>query len=90
MDKFVIKLHQEFGNLLLKISVNGLSAGKNNFNFKQLPYGFEQKHIYWNSNFEENVYCINYYLKLYINFDKFPFKVCNMEMEDVAFNKPGK
>ena len=78
IDNFVIKLKHEVKDLLLEISVKGLSAGKDDFTFKQLPYGFEQKHIYWNPVFQEHVYSRKYYLKLYIDFDKFPFKICNM------------
>lgn len=79
LDKFIIKLKKEFGDTFHGISVRGLSAGINNFNFKQLPYGFEQRSLYWEAKKIDNTCVREYYLKLYVNFDKFPFYVCNMD-----------
>lgn len=79
LDKFVIKLKKEFGDTFHGISVRGLSAGKNNFGFKQLPYGFEQKAVFWEAKKINNTKVREYYLKLYINFDKLPFHICNMD-----------
>ena len=78
VDYFVINLKQEFNDTFLAISVRGLSARKNNFNFKQLPYGFPQKALYWKNPVEDKTKIREYYLKLYVNFAKFPFKVCSM------------
>ena len=90
LDNFVIKLKKEFSDIFLAISVRGLSAGKNNFGFKQLPYGFEQKAIYWESSQIDKTKFREYYLKLYVNYNKFPFKICNMDWvarEDSSLEK---
>lgn len=79
VDKFVIALQKEFGDTFIAISVRGLSAGKNIFNFKQLPYGFDQKALYWETPVADETKIREYYLKLYVNFDKFPFRICNMD-----------
>lgn len=79
VDTFVIKLKKEFGDTFHAISVRGLSAGKNDFGFKQLPYGFEQRALYWESSVVDRTKIREYYLKLYVNYDKFPFKICNMD-----------
>ncbi len=79
LDEFVIKLKKEFGNIFHALSVRGLSAGKNDFAFKQLSYGFQQRAIYWESSTIDNTKIREYYLKLYVNYNKFPFKICNMD-----------
>lgn len=79
IDNFVSKLKKEFDNIFQAISVRGLSGGKNIFNFKQLSYGYEQKPLIWESNDSSNFKLREYYLKLYVNHDKVPFRICNMQ-----------
>lgn len=38
IDKFVVKIKKDLGDKMLDISVRGLAAGINNFNFKQLTH----------------------------------------------------
>lgn len=83
-DKFIIKLKKEFGDTILAISIKGLSAGNNKFNFKQNPYGFDQMALLWQSSKIDQIQVREYYLKLYINYNKVPFRICNMEwIQDV-------
>ncbi len=78
IDKFVNNLNKEFGDILHGISVRGLTGGNNNFYFKQLPYGFEQKAVYWEAKKIDDTKTREYYLKLYVNYEKHPFYICNM------------
>jgi hypothetical protein len=79
VDKFVINLKKEFGDTFTAISIRGLSAGKNDFDFKQLPYGFKQIALYWENPEADKTKIREYYLKLYVHYDKFPLRICNME-----------
>ena len=79
IDAFIIKLYQEFGDLIQAVSVRGLSAGVNKFGIKQLPYGFVQKAKCWVSPNVDDTKLREYYIKLYIDYNKIPFKVCNMD-----------
>ena len=79
IDKFIIKLKEELGDKILDISVRGLASGKNNFRFKELPYGFKQIALYWESKSIERKKTRQYYLKIYVNWDKFPLALCNMD-----------
>jgi len=79
IDNFIKELNEEFGDIFIAISVRGLNAGKNEFRFKKFPYGFEQKDLFWESTNSEKTNTRYYYLKLYPNVSKFPFRLCNME-----------
>lgn len=78
IDKFIIKVKKELGDKILDISVRGLIGGLNDFNFKQLPHGFVQKALYWESNKIDRKNTRQYYIKLYIDWDKLPLAICNM------------
>lgn len=79
IDNFIIGLKKEFGDIFKAISVRGLTAGKNEFGFKQLPYGFTQKALCWEDPITYNKNTREYYLKLYVDYDKYPFRICNMD-----------
>ncbi|MBE2290228.1 MAG: hypothetical protein IAE95_11780 [Chitinophagaceae bacterium] len=79
VDRFVVRLKKEFGDTFHAISVDGLSAGRKNFGFKQLPYGFEQRALYWEAKNFDATRVREYYLKLYVNRNRFPLKICNLE-----------
>ena len=79
VDNFIMKLQKKFGKTFIATSIRGLSAGNNNFNFKQLPYGFDQKALYWETSAADNTKIREYYLKIYVDYDKLSFMICNME-----------
>ncbi|MBX7181804.1 MAG: hypothetical protein K1X82_06815 [Bacteroidia bacterium] len=78
IDKLIIQLKKELGDKILEISVRGLSAGKNDFYFKQIPYGFEQRAIYWESRSIDRKKTRQYYIKIYVDRDKFHLALCNL------------
>lgn len=78
LDKFVNKVRKELEHILLDISIKGIKVGKNDFYFKQLPYGFEQKGLYWEAKNIDRTKTRQYYMKIYLDWDKMPFRICNM------------
>jgi len=71
----------------LDISVRGLGSGVNKFRFKVIPYGFKQTSIYWESESFDKNKTRQYYLKIYIDWDKFPLAICNMDWVQSEMNE---
>jgi hypothetical protein len=87
IDNFIIGLKKEFGDMFTAIGVKGITAGKNEFYFKDLPYRFEQKALYWESEHDNDLHIREYYLKLYVDCDILPLRICNMDWVPSADSK---
>lgn len=79
LDNLVIDIKKKLGEVILGVSVRGTTDAKNVFSFKQFPYGFKQKAKCSIAPSANMMNMRQYYLKLYVNFDKLPFKICNMD-----------
>lgn len=79
IDKLLIQIKKTLHDGLGAISVRGLDSGKNYFYFKQNPYAFKQIALYWEAK-ELRISAIRqYYIKLYLNYTKYPLRICNMD-----------
>lgn len=79
IDKLLVKLKKHLHDKLIAISVRGLDTGKNDFYFKQNPYTFKQVALYWESKEFNTCPIRQYYIKLYLDRNKVPLRVCNMD-----------
>lgn len=79
IDKLLVRLKKHLHDRLVSISVRGLDTGKNDFYFKQNPYTFKQVALYWESKELITGPIRQYYIKLYVDRDKVPLRVCNMD-----------
>ena len=79
IDKLLVQLKKHLHDKLIAISVRGLETGKNDFYFKQNPYSFKQVALYWESKEIFTSPIRQYYIKLYVDHNKVPLRVCNMD-----------
>ena len=79
IDKLLVLIKNHLHDKIVAFSVRGIETGKNDFYFKQNPYTFKQVALFWESRELSIIPTRLYYIKLYVNRNQVPMRVCNMD-----------
>ena len=75
IDNFVIKLQSHFKEIFTGLNVKHCQCGV--ASIRQLSYDFSQYNIEWDAKFQPTNALREYVIKLFLDFDKVPFRLCN-------------